>query len=391
MNKTKDKAQRNFDKIQFIRRELHKYPEIAYEEFKTSELIKKSLDELNIPYTNVGKTGVVALIEGSESSKTVLLRADMDALNIQEETDIEYKSLIDNKMHACGHDGHVASVMGAAMILNEIKSDLKGNVKLMFQPSEESSPSGAKMMIDKGILKNPQVDAAFGLHLWGPLKEGEVGIKYGEMMASFTGFDLKINGKGTHAAMPHLGIDPIVIAGQVINNLQTINSRVIDPTDSIVLSITEIKGGESYNIIPEYVTMKGTIRTFDDRVTDLVVEQMHSIIDSLTKQYHATYELVVDKDIPPLINDNKMCDLIRDSIKKIIDNDKIINLDKPTMGSEDFAFLANQVPSAFFFVGISKDKEVIHHHPKFAWDDKVLIDASAMLAQIAYDYLNKEN
>lgn len=390
MNLFVEYAHKYFKEIQNIRREIHRYPETAYEEYQTSELIKSVLTNLKIPYESVGTTGVVGLIKGAKPGKTILLRADMDALNIQEEVDVEYKSQVAHKMHACAHDGHVASVLGAAMILNEMKSNFQGNIKLMFQPSEEAAPSGAKMMIDQGILKNPKVDVAVGMHLWGSLKEGQVGIKYNEMMASFTGFDLKIKGKGSHAAMPHLGIDPIVIAGQVINNLQTINSRLINPCDPLVLSITEIKGGDSYNVIPEYVTMKGTIRTFSNEITDFVAKQMHNIIDAITKQYQGSYELIIDKDLPPLINNNEVTNLVSESIAMLVKAEDIIVLDEPSMGSEDFAYVANEIPSSFFFYGIAKEgEEIVHHHPKFAWDDKILIETSAILAKIAYDYLTK--
>lgn len=391
MNIFKEKAEQYFEEIKRIRRLIHQYPETSHQEFKTSELIKTKLDEMNIPYYSIGDTGVVGLIEGSKPGKTIMIRGDMDALDIQEEVDVEYKSLIENKMHACGHDGHVASVLGAAMILNDMKDELNGNVKLMFQPSEEAAPSGAKMMIDNNILENPKVDAALGLHVDGELYEGEIGIKYGEMMASFTGFDIKIIGKGTHAAQPHFGIDPIMISAQVINNLQAIRSRLIDPIDTLVLSITEIKGGQSYNVIPEIVTMKGTIRTFSEEITDQVIQHMHDIINQTAKQYNGNYELIVDKDTPELINNDEMCDLVKEAANKIVEDKKVIILDRPSMGSEDFSFVANSVKSAFFYIGIKKDETpVIFHNPLFAWDEKVLINASAIFAQSAYTFLNNK-
>lgn len=382
-------AQENFSKVQAIRHYLHENPETGLQEYKTSAYIMAQLDELNIPYQKVMDTGVVALIEGGKPGKTVLLRADIDALEVLEEADVPYKSKIKGMMHACGHDGHAAGLLGAAMILNTIKDDLCGNVKLMFQPAEEKS-GGALPMIEAGVLENPRVDAAFGLHLWGPLAKGKVCVKHGAMMAAPDTFKLKIKGKGTHAAMPHLGIDPILIASQIVTEIQGIVARKINPLIPAVISVCQIHGGDTFNVIPETVTLGGTIRTFTDIERKSIPVYLEKIIKGICDANDATYEFESKEGYPPLINDDKMTDLVFKSCEKIALKGNVSELEEASMGGEDFAYLAKHVPSSFFFVGIANEGQQppVHHHPQFAWDDDNLIKSSAYLAQIAFDFLN---
>ncbi|WP_442878314.1 M20 metallopeptidase family protein, partial [Cetobacterium sp.] len=269
-----------------IRRELHQNPEIGFHEFKTAALIKKELDKLGIPYKGeVAKTGVVGLIEGKYPGKTVLLRADMDALPIHEETDCEYKSKIPGMMHACGHDGHVAGLLGAAMILNELKDEISGNIKLVFQPAEEG-PGGAKPMIEEGILENPKVDAAFGCHLWPSYPSGKIIFKEQEMMAHPTAFEIEIQGVGGHGSLPEKTVDPIIVGCQAVINFQNIISRNISTLTPAVLSCCSIKSGEAGNVIPDTLTIKGTIRTFDENLTAEILERMDQILKGLTLAYN---------------------------------------------------------------------------------------------------------
>ena len=372
-----------------LRETIHMYPEDGFSEFTTSKIIIEELEKLGIKVQkNVAKTGVVGLIEGKYPGKTVLLRADMDALKIQEQADVEYKSKIDGMMHACGHDGHVAGLLGAAMILNELKDNLHGNVKLVFQPAEERD-GGALPMIEEGVLENPKVDAAFAAHLWGYLNEGEVHLKEGPMMASPDIFNIKVIGKGGHGAVPQESIDPIVITCQLVNSLQTIVSRKINPLDPVVITCGRIQGGDCHNVIPNEVELEGTIRTFNEETRNWVPKVMEDLIRGITTSQGAAYEFKYEPKYPALINDKYMTSFAKESLKKVVGEENVFDLKEPNMGGEDFAYFAQKVPSAFIFVGIANNKSepVIHHNPYFKWDSKNVGILAQSLSQIAIDYL----
>ena len=372
-----------------LRETIHMYPEDGFSEFTTSKIIIEELEKLGIKVQkNVAKTGVVGLIEGKYPGKTVLLRADMDALKIQEQADVEYKSKIDGMMHACGHDGHVAGLLGAAMILNELKDNLHGNVKLVFQPAEERD-GGALPMIEEGVLENPKVDAAFAVHLWGYLNEGEVHLKEGPMMASPDIFNIKVIGKGGHGAVPQESIDPIVITCQIVNSLQTIVSRKINPLDPVVITCGRIQGGDCHNVIPNEVELEGTIRTFNEETRNWVPKVMEDLIRGITTSQGAAYEFKYEPKYPALINDKYMTSFAKESLKKVVGEENVFDLKEPNMGGEDFAYFAQKVPSAFIFVGIANNKSesVIHHNPYFKWDSKNVGILAQSLSQIAIDYL----
>lgn len=372
-----------------LRETIHMYPEDGFSEFTTSKIIIEELEKLGIKVQkNVAKTGVVGLIEGKYPGKTVLLRVDMDALKIQEQADVEYKSKIDGMMHACGHDGHVAGLLGAAMILNELKDNLHGNVKLVFQPAEERD-GGALPMIEEGVLENPKVDAAFAAHLWGYLNEGEVHLKEGPMMASPDIFNIKVIGKGGHGAVPQESIDPIVITCQIVNSLQTIVSRKINPLDPVVITCGRIQGGDCHNVIPNEVELEGTIRTFNEETRNWVPKVMEDLIRGITTSQGAAYEFKYEPKYPALINDKYMTSFAKESLKKVVGEENVFDLKEPNMGGEDFAYFAQKVPSAFIFVGIANNKSepVIHHNPYFKWDSKNVGILAQSLSQIAIDYL----
>ena len=372
-----------------LRETIHMYPEDGFSEFTTSKIIIEELEKLGIKVQkNVAKTGVVGLIEGKYPGKTVLLRADMDALKIQEQADVEYKSKIDGMMHACGHDGHVAGLLGAAMILNELKDNLHGNVKLVFQPAEERD-GGALPMIEEGVLENPKVDAAFAAHLWGYLNEGEVHLKEGPMMASPDIFNIKVIGKGGHGAVPQESIDPIVITCQIVNSLQTIVSRKINPLDPVVITCGRIQGGDCHNVIPNEVELEGTIRTFNEETRNWVPKVMEDLIRGITTSQGAAYEFKYEPKYPALINDKYMTSFAKEPLKKVVGEENVFDLKEPNMGGEDFAYFAQKVPSAFIFVGIANNKSepVIHHNPYFKWDSKNVGILAQSLSQIAIDYL----
>jgi amidohydrolase len=373
-----------------IRHKIHEEPELAFEEYNTSRLVAETLEAHRIPVrTGIAKTGVLGLIKGAKPGKTVLLRADMDALALPELADVPYKSKKSGAMHACGHDGHTAALVIAALALNDMKDSLAGNIKLMFQPAEEAD-GGALPMIEEGILEDPKVDAAFGCHLWGSGKEGEILVKSGSLMASPDVFRIKIIGKGGHAAMPQLAIDPVLIAAQIIQGFQVLVSRRNNPFNPLVISTCSIHGGEAENIIPDTVELKGTIRTLDPQTRSRVHEEMVQLVNDIVRTWGAACEYRMIKRFPPLVNDEAAVELVRKAAAGIVGQDKVITAEA-TMGGEDFSYLAERVPSAFFFVGIAGDKPVLHHNSHFAWNDEALKLAASALSQTAVDFLSPDN
>lgn len=391
IDRVKELSDKNYERIKDIRHLIHMHPEIGFEEFKTSKIIVGELEKLNIEVkSNIAKTGVVGLLRGKHEGKTVMLRADMDGLKLEEKINLPYKSKVPGMMHGCGHDGHVASLLGTAMILSALRNELKGNIKFVFQPAEETE-GGAKPMIEEGILENPKVDAVFGGHLWGSIKEGEIHVKHGAMMAAPDTFKFKVIGKGGHGGSPHLTIDPIVITCQIVSTIQTIVSRKNNPLNPLVITCGKIKGGDSHNIIPNEVEVSGTVRTFDEQTRSEVAKLMEDIIKGICISQGATYEFEFEKKFPPLINDYEMTDLAKVSLEKVVGKNNVKELKEATMGAEDFSYYIKEVPGSFFFVGIAEDENnpVIHHNPYFKFDDKNLKILSESLAQVAIDFLNK--
>ncbi len=388
--KLNDLWEKYYKKVYDIRHQLHMNPELGFEEIETSKLIASELEALGIKVQkNIAQTGVVGLIEGGHPGKTVALRADMDALEINEESDYEFKSKKQGVMHACGHDGHTASLLGVAMMLNEIKDDLHGNVKLIFQPAEEVE-GGALPMIKEGVLENPKVDAIFGGHLWGSVQQGKVQVKHGAMMASPDIFTIKIIGKGGHGGVPQASVDPVPIMAQVINALQTIVSRKNEPTNPLVISCCNVHAGECHNAIPTEAMIQGTVRTLNEETRVYAEKTIEEFTKGIVKSQGADYEYEFVRQFPPLINDNKATDILELSAKKIVGDENVSELPSPSMGGEDFAFFTKEIPGAFAFVGIAEDinNPILHHNAKFAWEDKNMKNLALVLAQTAIDYLN---
>lgn len=382
--------QKYCERVYEIRHQIHMNPEVGFEEYETSKLVVSELEKLGIEVTkNVAKTGVVGLIKGGKPGKTVALRADMDALRVNEEADCEFKSKVPGVMHACGHDGHTASLLGVAMILNEVKDELHGNVKLIFQPAEEVE-GGALPMIEEGVLENPKVDAIFGGHLWGSIESGKVAVKHGAMMASPDIFTVKIIGKGGHGGVPHATIDPVPMMAQVINAFQTIVSRKNDPTNPLVISCCNVHSGECHNAIPTEAIIQGTVRTLNEETRTWSEKTMEQFVKGIVEPQGASYEFEFIRQFPPLINDKEATDVLEGATKKIVGDENVYELPAPTMGGEDFAFFAERVPASFAFVGMADDinNPILHHNAKFAWEDKHMKNLSLSLAQVAIDYLN---
>ena len=390
--KIKELAKKNLDYVVSLRRELHQHPELGFQEFKTATLIKRELEKLGIEYkSEVAHTGVVGLIKGNHPGKTVLLRADMDALPILEESNVDFKSKIDGCMHACGHDGHVAGLLGAAMILNELKDEIHGNIKLVFQPAEES-PGGAEPMIEEGVLENPKVDAAFGCHIWPAYKGGKVIVKNGDFMAHPSEFIIKVSGRGGHGSLPELSIDPVVIGAEIIMGIQNVRSRFISTFDHAVISCTTIHAGNARNIIPDTLEIGGTVRSFSEDLSTEILDKIGQIATGIAKAYGAECEYIVERMYPPLINNEQTTNLLRETVKEMLGEDALEEMKNPLMGGEDFAYFAQKVPATFFLVGVRDDAEDVEsllHHPRLKWNDKRLVVNSIILAKAALNYLNK--
>jgi amidohydrolase len=370
-----------------IRRRIHRYPELSGEEAETAGLAADMLREFGIETrAGIAGHGVLGLIRGAKPGKTVLLRADMDALEVNEAADVPYRSVKPGVMHACGHDGHTAGLLIAAMALSELKDDIPGTVKLMFQPAEETI-GGALPMIEAGILDGPPVDAAFGCHLWGSAAEGTVRVKAGPVMASPDEFSITLRGPGGHGALPHLTVDTVVLAAQIVLQFQTIVSRRKNPLDAAALSVCAIHGGEAFNVIPDEVRLEGTIRTFNEEARSFIPREMEKSVRCLCEAVGASYSFEVKRRYPPLVNDPVAVAVVRAAAEKIVGADRVLEAEA-NMGGEDFSYIAERTPSAFFFLGIARDgKPVIHHSPYFQWDDRALFTYACCLCQTALDFL----
>ncbi len=373
-----------------IRRDFHENPELSREEFRTRDKIVEYLEGLGIDYkTGVADTGVLAIIWGKKQGKTVALRADMDALPIQDKKDVDYKSKVAGKMHACGHDAHLAILLGAARILKGMEEKLKGNVKLFFQPAEETV-GGAKPMIKAGVMENPKVHAVFGLHVSTKINTGGIGIKYGQMNAYSDNIKITIYGKNSHGAYPQEGVDAIVVASQVVIALQSIVSRNVDPKNSAVVTIGTINGGSQNNIIAGKVELSGTIRTLDPNTRLLVIKKVKDIAGQISAAMGARAEVIIEEGYIALINRDEIVDMVKKSGEEILGRDKVTILKDTSLGVEDFAYFAKAAPSAFYRLGCrNEERGIIHdaHYNLFDIDEDALVLGAALQAQNALTYL----
>ena len=376
-----DEAQELFEYTRDLRRDFHMHPEIGLKEIRTANIVARELTGMGLQVkTGVGATGVVALIEGKTPSQVVLLRFDMDALPIQEETGAEYASINNGVMHACGHDGHMAIGLTVAKILNKHRNEFKGTVKLVFQPGEEGL-GGAEQMIADGILVSPQPDVVLALHIWNEKPVGWIGIVPGPVMAAADIFTIKITGKGGHGAVPNLCKDPILAAAQVINLLQGIASRNVSPLKSAVVTVASIRGGEAFNVIPSEVELKGTIRTFEPEIRDLVIKRFHQIVENVSSALECESIIEIRSITPAVINHPDITNRVQQVAGRVLPNDHL-DYKSMTMGSEDMAFIMQQIPGCYFFIGsANKDKnlDASHHHPKFDFDESILPTAVGLM------------
>ena len=385
-----EKAFQIKDELISIRRHLHSTPETDFEEIKTSSFIRSKLDDYGIPYTTSAKTGTVALIKGKNSNKTVLLRADIDGLPIKDESKFEIKSEREGYMHACGHDIHATCLLGAAKILNDIKDELNGNVKLVFQPAEEGV-GGALPMIEDGILENPHVDAAFALHVEPLEKTGNIQVKDGSIMASPDDFKIVVHGVGGHASAPEKCVNPVTIGTAIITEFEKLNATVLKDKPC-VMTVCYFNGGTCNNAIPQTAEIMGTARSLDNETREVLIELLDKTAHETAKKHGTTIDFTFNKLFPPVVNNSEMNDVIRNSAKKLTCINEVVTLDKPAMAGDDFSYFGENVPSAYFKLGnIEKGAVYPIHSPKFIADEDALPIGSAILSQTAVDYLDTYN
>lgn len=375
-----------------IRRHLHKYPELSFEEYETSNFIAKKLEEFGIKYERVGDTGIKAVIEGEQenlSAKfTVALRADIDALPIKEETGEPYSSVNEGIMHACGHDGHTTILLGAARMLHEYRKHFNGKVVCIFQPGEEAD-GAAKQMIELGVLEDPKVDRMVALHLWPYIPFGSIGIRSGSMTASCDDFTIEVYGKSGHSARPHEGVDSINIAMKIIQAIEHLVMKMNNPLNPIVVHVGKITGGTARNVIAEKTVLEGTSRALTEENRTMLKREITRISKQIAEVFHAQADVHFMDGNAPVLNDETVTSIVEEAAIELWGKEKVVELDQPSLGADDFGDFSLIVPSTYFRLGIEKDGEEVYslHHPKFNFDDTLLSTGVATFAYIAVKLL----
>ena len=372
------------------RRDIHAHPETAFEEKRTSDLVAGKLAEFGIEvHRGHAGTGVVGTLKGRrDNGHAIALRADMDALHIHELNDFGHRSTNEGRMHACGHDGHTTMLLGAAKYLAETRN-FDGTLHLIFQPAEENE-GGGRVMVEQGLFDKFRVESIYGMHNWPGMPVGEFAVRPGPMMAAFDIFEIEISGKGSHGAMPHQGIDPVVVAAQVVSGLQSIASRNTDPLDAVVVSVTQIHGGDTWNVIPDSVTLRGTTRCFREEVQDSVEPAMSRIADGICQAMGATMTLRYERRYPPTVNTEAETDLAARVAAEVVGAEKVDRGPTPTMGSEDFAFMLQEKPGCYSWVGNgSADGDRRLHSPHYEFNDEALPIGASYWARLAETALGK--
>jgi amidohydrolase len=386
----KDEIKRDHDLLTEWRRDFHAHPELAFEEERTAGLVAERLESFGVEVSRgLAKTGVVGKLTTGTGKRAIALRADMDALPMDEGNDFEYASKTPGKMHGCGHDGHTTMLLGAAKYLAETK-DFDGTVYFVFQPAEEAE-GGAEVMVKEGLFEKFPVEAIYGMHNWPGMPVGEFAIAPGPMMAAFDVFDLVIRGQGSHGAMPHQGVDSIVVASQVVSALQSITSRNTDPIDALVVSVTQIHGGDAYNIIPDEVILRGTVRSFREEVRDMVEPAVKRIADGVCAAYGATAELHYEKRYPATVNSVEETELAAEAATKIVGSEAINRSPVPSMGSEDFAYMLREKPGSYVWVGNGAGEGgCMLHNPGYDFNDDIIPIGASYWATLVEQVLSAE-
>jgi len=385
-----DEAQELFEYTRALRRDFHRFPELGFQEVRTAGIVSRELIDLGLEVsTGIGKTGVVGILEGEQPGPVVLVRFDMDALPIQEETGAEYASQTSGVMHACGHDGHTAVGLAVARMLDAHKKEIGGTIKFVFQPAEEGL-GGAEAMVADGVLNNPIPEKCLGLHLWNEKPVGWIGVTPGPAMSASDRFTVNIFGRGGHGAAPHLTVDPVLAGAQVITALQSVVARNVPPLESAVVTVTSMTGGEAFNVIPEKVELKGTIRTFVPAVRDIVLEHFKQVVLGVSSALGCQVEVEVWKVTPAVVNDPEMTARVQTVTSRVLP-EATIDTGERTMGSEDMSFMMDDLPGCYFFVGSANHEKALdaaHHHPRFDFDESALPRAAALMASAAIEFLD---
>ncbi|RLL46973.1 amidohydrolase [Oceanobacillus piezotolerans] len=370
------------------RRYLHQYPELSFQEMKTAQYIADFYEELGIPYrTKVGGNGVIATLKGGKPGKTVGLRADFDALPIQDKKDVEYKSKVPGVMHACGHDGHTSTLLTLAKVMKEFQDELPGTIEFIHQHAEEQVPGGAIAIVESGALDH--IDAIFGTHLWATTPLGKLQITRDVFMAGADRFEITIKGQGGHGAYPHETKDSIVIGAQLITELQQIVSRRIDPLETAVLSVGSFHAGDTFNVIADSAKIIGTVRYLNVSIQEQIIKEIEKIIKGVCVASEASYEFNYSKGYPPVVNHKEEALLVMDAAAKVDELHTIEEM-KPSMGGEDFAYYLMKKPGAYFFTGANKEgHDYPHHHPKFDFDERAMPIAAKTLISAYFEFQNR--
>ncbi len=375
------------------RRHLHEHPELSFQEYETAKFVAGRLESLGVEEirTGIAGTGVTALIRGRKGDgKVALVRADMDALPILEENDVEYKSRNDGVMHACGHDAHTALLLGAARVLMDRRDEFAGTVKLLFQPAEELPPGGAIGMIKEGVLEDPHVDAVFGLHVASDMPAGQIGVRPGNVSAASDRFTITIQGRGGHAARPQVAIDPVVVGAYIVTALQTLVSREVDPIQPAVVTVGSLVAGEAMNVIPDTATLKGTVRTIDPEVRDLLERRLTEVAQGVGAAMRAEVRVDFMRGYPSMVNDEAMTELVRQAAIEVVGEENVVEA-RLGMGGEDFAYFSLERPGCFFRVGTRNEERGIvwgHHHPRFDVEEEGFLAGIATMTNSVLTFLN---
>ncbi|MNO23127.1 N-acyl-L-amino acid amidohydrolase [compost metagenome] len=378
---------KNFETVVAWRRYMHQHPELSFQEKNTATFILEKLESFGMSVkTGIGGHGIVAVLQGGQEGKKIAFRADFDALPIEDEKEVPYKSLVQGVMHACGHDGHTAALLGVAKVLSGIRQHIKGTIYLIFQPAEELPPGGAKAMIAEGILDD--IDEVFAIHLATEIPIGQIAVGAGYQMAAVDKFQIRVEGKGGHGAKPHESVDSIVVGSEIVGALQKIVSRKVDPLHPAVVTVGKFHAGSAFNIIADSATIEGTVRSFDAGVRNLIEKELKGIVEGIVSGSHASFSIDYLRGYPALFNHQKETESVRKLLINSFGEDAVI-LMEPTMGAEDFAYFLEERPGTYFRVGAKnehKSTQFPHHHPKFDFDEQVLLIIQKAYIELALNY-----
>lgn len=393
-----DEAASHFDWMVRVRRHIHRNPEISFNEHDTTEYIIQELNSIGIPVERPLKTGCVGVLEGknSEDGPVIALRADIDALSMNEEGEHKKDFLSERPgaAHCCGHDAHTANLLGAARLAAEFKEHIHGRVLFIFQPGEEKLPGGGRLLCESGFLQKMGVEAIYGLHMSPQFEPGTIAVKSGPLMARPDEFEIELIGQAGHAASPHLSVDPIVMAAELITRFQSVISRNVDPTEPAVLTVGKVEAGSTYNVIPEKAYLIGTVRSFNRKTAMLIRDRMEQITKSVSEGAGGSYKFAFNEGYPAVINDETLTSIVQRTAGMLLGEDAVIELDKPIMAGEDFAFYQEHFPGAFFFLGSGSDEAGSTwswHHPKYNIDEKSFLTGAPLMAALAMGLYSSDN